>query len=59
MKINLGHIARGAVKLAKENPAVALAIVGALSPGLARKVAPVLIPVLTVPSRSCRPVPLE
>lgn len=47
MKINLGHIARGAVKLAKENPAVALAIVGALSPGLARKVAPVLIPVLT------------
>lgn len=51
MKINLGKIARGAVRFAKENPTLVVAGVTALAPKLARRVAPVLIP-LVVKNRS-------
>lgn len=46
MNINLGKIARGAVRFAKENPALVVSVVSAVAPKLARRVAPVLIPLV-------------
>ena len=41
-----GSIAKGAVRVAKEKPELALAVAGAVAPKLVRKVAPVLVAVL-------------
>lgn len=46
MKIDLGKIARGAVKFAKENPTLVVGVITAAAPTLARRVAPVLIPLV-------------
>lgn len=40
--MNLGKILKSAVKKAKENPELALVVVGLVAPGLARKAAPVI-----------------
>lgn len=46
MKIDLGKIARGAVRFAKENPTLVVGVVSAAAPKLARRIAPVLIPLV-------------
>lgn len=46
MKINLGKALSKVVSFAKQNPELALAVAGAVSPKLVRKVAPVVVAVL-------------
>ena len=46
MKINIGKIAKTVATKAKENPETALAIVSLLAPGLFRKIAPKVVPII-------------
>lgn len=46
MKIKIGKAATSVVKAAKENPETALAIVSLLAPGLFRKIAPKVVPII-------------
>lgn len=46
MKINVKKAAGSVVKAAKENPETALAIVSLLAPGLFRKLAPKVVPII-------------
>lgn len=46
MKINIGKLAKTVVTKAKENPETALAIASLLAPGLVRKLAPKVVPII-------------
>ncbi|MGN7160825.1 hypothetical protein [Sphingomonas sp. SAFR-052] len=46
MKINVGKILKPVVRAAKENPETALAIASLLAPGLFRKLAPKVVPII-------------
>lgn len=46
MKINVGKAARTVATKAAANPEAALALVGLIAPGLFRKLAPKVIPVI-------------
>jgi hypothetical protein len=46
MKINIKKAATSVVKTVKENPETALAIVSLLAPGLFRKLAPKVVPII-------------
>lgn len=46
MKIDLGKIARGALRFAKENPTLVVGAITVAAPKLARRIAPVLIPLV-------------
>lgn len=41
--MNLGKLLKKVVKKAKENPEIALAIVGMAAPGVVKKVAPIIV----------------
>ncbi len=41
--MNIGKLLSGIARKAKENPELALVVVGLAAPGLARKVAPIVI----------------
>jgi len=47
--MNLGNILRGAVRAAKQNPEIALAVAGLVSPKLVTKIAPVIVAAVTKP----------
>ena len=49
MKINIGKLLKSVVKKAKENPELALVVVGLVAPGLAKKAAPIVIAATTKP----------
>jgi len=42
-----GSLAKGAVRVAKEKPKLALAVAGMIAPKLVRRAAPVIVAVLT------------
>jgi len=43
LKINLGKLLRGAVKIVKDNPELALGVAGVIAPKVVKKVAPIII----------------
>lgn len=43
MKINLARALKSVVKFAKQNPEIALGVAGVVAPGLAKKVAPIVV----------------
>lgn len=45
--MNIGKLLKGAVRLIKKNPEIALAVTGVIAPGLARKVVPIVVAVAT------------
>lgn len=47
--MNLGKILKGAVRVVKQNPEIALAVAGLVSPKLVMKVAPVIVAAITKP----------
>jgi len=46
MRINVGKLAKTVATKAKENPETALALVSLIAPGLFRKLAPKVVPII-------------
>ena len=48
--MNIGKLLKSVVRKAKENPEIALAVIGMAAPGLVRKAAPIIIAAATAKS---------
>jgi hypothetical protein len=41
--MNIGKLLKGAVRAAKKNPEIALAVAGVIAPGVVKKIAPIVV----------------